>query len=126
MAQHLPIQAKHHCQLETTHQVKNNSVSAWPGPPAARRNCSRPPGGIHAPPGASASHSSSLTRVRLADLVSPPGASLCRPPEWVSHRLAHPIQPPGAVTVQYHSLISPLFQSNSHFSNPSKVTTQTR
>ncbi|QCE10626.1 hypothetical protein DEO72_LG10g1857 [Vigna unguiculata] len=34
-------------------KCKNNSVSAWPGPHAARRNCSRPPGGIHLPPGAS-------------------------------------------------------------------------
>jgi len=54
MAQHLPIQAKHQFQLKTAHQnTQNNSVSAWPSPHAARRNCSRPPGGIHLPPGAS-------------------------------------------------------------------------
>jgi len=54
MAQHLPIQARHQFQLKTSHQnAQNNSVSAWPGPHAARRNCSRPPGGIHLPPGAS-------------------------------------------------------------------------
>ncbi|QCD99537.1 hypothetical protein DEO72_LG7g820 [Vigna unguiculata] len=34
-------------------KCQNNSVSAWPGPHAARRNCSRPPGGIHLPLGAS-------------------------------------------------------------------------
>ena len=49
-----PDPSKHHCQLETTHQIRNNSVSAWPGPLAARRNCSRSPGGTHLPPGASA------------------------------------------------------------------------
>ncbi|QCE10960.1 hypothetical protein DEO72_LG10g2193 [Vigna unguiculata] len=46
--------SKHHCQFNKKHiKCKNNSVSAWPGPHAARRNCSRPPGGIHLPPGAS-------------------------------------------------------------------------
>jgi len=54
MAQHLPIQAKHQFLLKTAHHnTQNISVSAWPSPHAARRNCSRPPGGIHLPPGAS-------------------------------------------------------------------------
>jgi len=37
----------------STPKYTEHSVSAWPGPHAARRNCSRPPGGIHLPPGAS-------------------------------------------------------------------------
>ncbi|QCD90376.1 hypothetical protein DEO72_LG4g1331 [Vigna unguiculata] len=37
----------------STPKCTEHSVSAWPGPHAARRNCSRPPGGIHLPPGAS-------------------------------------------------------------------------
>ncbi|QCE10727.1 hypothetical protein DEO72_LG10g1958 [Vigna unguiculata] len=38
----------------STPKCIEHSVSAWPGPHAARRNCSRPPGGIHLPPGANA------------------------------------------------------------------------
>jgi len=66
MAQHLPVQAKHHCQLKTTHsKAKNNNISAWLGPHVARRNCSRPPGGIHSPPGASVPPDPLFSRYRL-------------------------------------------------------------
>ncbi|QCE03355.1 hypothetical protein DEO72_LG8g1379 [Vigna unguiculata] len=76
---------------QTTHQeAKNNSVSAWLGPLAARRNCSKPPGGIHSPPGDSvlpdptvfSSPPGGVHRAarrpsiqRPLTLVSPPGAS---------------------------------------------------
>jgi len=64
---------------QTTHQeAKNNSVSAWLGPLAARRNCSRPPGGIHSPPGASVLPDPLFFRHRLAEYTVPPGASQCR------------------------------------------------
>jgi len=36
-----------------TKKVKKNSIFAWRCPRAARRNCFRPPGGIHPPLGAS-------------------------------------------------------------------------
>ncbi|QCD78643.1 hypothetical protein DEO72_LG1g2279 [Vigna unguiculata] len=55
-------------------KCKYNSVSTWPGPHAARRNCSRPPGGIHFPPGASALQTSLFSRHRLAEHTVPPGA----------------------------------------------------
>ena len=64
---------------QITHQeARNNSVSAWPGPLAARRNCSRPPGGIHFLPGASVLPDPLFPRHRLAELTMPPGASQCR------------------------------------------------
>ncbi|QCE00427.1 hypothetical protein DEO72_LG7g1717 [Vigna unguiculata] len=49
-----PDPSKASSSVKTTHpESKNNSVSAWLGPLAARRNCSRPPGGIHLPLGTS-------------------------------------------------------------------------
>ncbi|QCD83182.1 hypothetical protein DEO72_LG2g3525 [Vigna unguiculata] len=50
-----PDPSKASLSVKTTHQEgENNSVSAWPGPHSARRNCSRAPGGIHSASGASA------------------------------------------------------------------------
>ncbi|QCE08065.1 hypothetical protein DEO72_LG9g3090 [Vigna unguiculata] len=104
MAQHLPIQAKHHCQLKTTHQkAKNNSVSTWLGPHAARRNCSRPPSGIHSPPGASVLPDPLFSRHRLADLTVPPGASQCRVHSRCVYRLAVINKPPGAISEAFCS-----------------------
>ncbi|QCD83471.1 hypothetical protein DEO72_LG2g3817 [Vigna unguiculata] len=57
-----------------TKKAKNNSISAWLGPHAARRNCSRPPGGTHSPPGASVLPMLVFSRHRLAKLDVPPGA----------------------------------------------------
>jgi len=81
MAQHLPIQAKHRCQLKTTHIVHNLPLKRLAHPPV-------PPGetgsgrlAIYVPlPGAMASNRISLSRVRLAGLVLPPGVSLYRLP----------------------------------------------
>ena len=115
MAQHPPIQAKHHCQLKTTHTTRNLVHSRLARQPA-------PPGETGSdclvvyvpPPGARFSYKSSLPRVWLADITSPPGASLCRHSFWVFDRLAHSVQPPSVVTVPFHSLILPLFQIIPH------------
>ncbi|QCE10040.1 hypothetical protein DEO72_LG10g1265 [Vigna unguiculata] len=75
---------------QQTKKAKNNSISAWLCPRAARRNCSRPSGGIYSPPGTS--------DPRATVFSSPPGGP---------HRAArhYPIQgpltlipPPGAPT----------------------------
>jgi len=97
-----PDPSKHHCQLKTTHQkAKGNSVSAWLGPRAARRNCSRPPGGIHSPPGASVLPDPLFSRHRLAEHTVPPGACSVQ----YSHMLSLPpggfVSPPGAIPEQY-------------------------
>jgi len=74
-----PDPSKASLSVKTTHQeAKNNSVSAWLGPLAARRNCSRPPGSIHSPPGASVLPDPLFSRHRLAEYTVPPGASQCR------------------------------------------------
>ncbi|QCD85914.1 hypothetical protein DEO72_LG3g435 [Vigna unguiculata] len=98
MAQHLPIQAKHRCQLKTTHQkAKNNSISAWLSPHAARRNCSRPPGGTSSPPGARDLPASLFYRYCLAEHVLPPGAPLYSALSHKGYRLAVCSGPPGAI-----------------------------
>ena len=84
-----PDPSKASLSVKTTHQeVENNSVSAWPGSHAARRNCSRPPSGIHSTPGASALPDPLFSHHRLADLTVPPGASQCRVPSCCVYRLA--------------------------------------
>ncbi|QCD89993.1 hypothetical protein DEO72_LG4g945 [Vigna unguiculata] len=50
-----------------TQKARNNSVSAWLGPHAARRNCSRPPGGTCTPPGANALPAPLFIQHRLAE-----------------------------------------------------------
>jgi len=76
-----PDPSKASLSVKTTHQkAKNNSISAWLGPHAARRNCSRPRGGIHSPPGASFLPNPLFSRHRLADLTVPPGAIPYRDP----------------------------------------------
>jgi len=57
-----------------TKQPKDSSISAWLGPHAARRNCPKPPGGIHSPPGANVVPVPLFPRHRLAELEVPPGA----------------------------------------------------
>jgi len=70
-----PDPSKASLSVKTTHQeAKNNSVTAWLGPLAARRNCSRPPGGIHSPPGVSVLLDPLFSRHRLAEHTVPPGA----------------------------------------------------
>jgi len=70
-----PDPSKASLSIKTTQQkAKNNSISAWLGPHAARQNRSRPPGGIHSPPGASVLPDPLFSRHRLAELDVPPGA----------------------------------------------------
>jgi len=54
-----------------TKQTKDNSISAWLGPHAARRNCSRPLGGTSSPPSARDLPASLFYRYRLAEHVLP-------------------------------------------------------
>jgi len=64
-----PDPSKASLSVRTTHQkAKDISISAWLGPHAARRNCSRPPGGIHSPPGANVLPDPLFSRHRLAEL----------------------------------------------------------
>ncbi|QCE00109.1 hypothetical protein DEO72_LG7g1395 [Vigna unguiculata] len=99
-----PDPSKASLSVKTTHQeVENNNVSAWPGPHAARRNCSRPPGDIHSPPGVSALPDPLFSRHRLADLTVPPGASQCRVPSRCVYRLAGINKPPGAISEAFCS-----------------------
>jgi len=113
-----PDPSKASSSVKTTHQEsKNNSVSAWLGPSAARRNCSRPPGGIHSPPGASVLPDPLFPRHRLAELTVPPGASQCRP----SH--AKTIAWRSSVTARRHTgsilqLVLALSLSRSHTRTP--------
>jgi len=70
-----PDPSKASLSVETTHsKAKSNSISAWLSPHAARRNCSRPPGGIHSPPGASVLPNPLFSRHRLAEHDVPLGA----------------------------------------------------
>jgi len=121
MAQHPPIQVKHHCQLEathTTHNMPRKRLAHQPVPPGETGSGRL---AVYVPlPSAMFSYRSSLSRVRLADLTSPPGASLCRLPFWVFVRLVHPVQPPGAVTVPYQSLIFTSLSIIPHFPNLSQ------
>jgi len=70
-----PDPSKASLSVKTTHsKAKNNSIFVWLGPHAARRNCSRPPSGIHSPPSASVLPDPLSSRHRLAELNVPPGA----------------------------------------------------
>ena len=103
--------------LKIAHQnAKHNSVSAWPGPHAARRNCSRPPGGIHSPPGASVLPNPLFSCHRLAELTVPPGASQCRPSHakaiawWLSVDRQAPYQ--NNIFLVYDTPINPVYHLN--------------
>jgi len=75
MAQHLPIQAKHHFQLKTAHQNVQNTAF--------------PPGPAHTPPG-------EIAPDRLAVFTSRQAPALSQTPLFSRHRLAEHTVPPGA------------------------------
>jgi len=79
MAQHLPIQAKHHCQF------KNNTPS--------KRTTAFPPGPAHLPPGETVPD-------RLAVFTSRQAPAFSQTPLFSRHRLAEHTVPPSACLVQ--------------------------
>jgi len=94
-----PDPSKASSSVKTTHQkAENNSISAWLGPHAARRNYSRPPGGIHSLPGASVLLDPLFSRHRLTDLTVAPGAIPYRVHSRYVYRLAVINKPSGAIS----------------------------
>jgi len=71
-----PDPSKASLSIKTIHQkAKNNNIPAWLSPHAARRNCSRLPGGTSSPPGVRALPAPLSDRYRLVEHAVSPSAT---------------------------------------------------